>query len=312
MPCRKAQLCYSVPLFGGAAMMSRTLIALAIGICAGSPAQSQNPPARWQVNVAPAQCTLSGTLRHPEVTAISISTTPGSGSYTLMLAGRELHRRPAASQGSVRIGFDTVGAPTDRQATFLHLQDDGRAIRIEGLPAALADAFARTSRLTVEVERSRTSIGAIMIPGSASAMQALKTCIAEQLVAWGADRAQFLPGGTPAITKTDPDGWLVPAQMRKLPFDGEDHVDMVLKLDLAPDGMVDGCAQVAGLENKPANDAACRMLRNRWLFVPARNPAGVAVRGVGTYRVRMIRVLSVVSLPPVDYRPRAGGLRSSG
>lgn len=292
--------------------MSRRLIALAICICAAGPAQSQKPAPQWQVNVAPAQCTLSGAVSHPDVTAISISTTPGSGSYTLILAGRDLHRRPAASQGSVRIGFDTAGIPVATLATFLHLKDDGKAIRIEGLPATSAEAFARASRLTIDIERSRTSIGTIAIPGSATAMQAFKTCIAEQLSEWGADPAQFTPGGTPAIAKTDPDGWLVPAQMRKLPFDAEDHIDVVLKLAVAPDGVVDGCEQVAGLENRQASDVACGMLRKRILFLPARNPAGLAVRGVGTYRVRMIRRVTVSSLLPADGRPPAAGLSSSG
>lgn len=293
-------------------MMSRRLIALAICICAGSPAQSQKPSPRWQVNVAPAQCTLSGAVSHPDVTAISISTTPGSGSYTLILAGPDLHRRPAASQGPVRVGFDAAGIPIASLATFLHLKDDGKAIRIEGLPAASAEAFSRTSRLTIDIERSRTRIGTITIPGSATAIQALKTCIAEQLAEWGADRAQFSPGGTPAIARTDPDGWLAPAQMRKLPFDGEDHIDAVLKLSVAPDGVVDGCEQVAGLENKSASDVACGMLRKRVLFTPARNPAGLAVRGVGTYRVRMIRRVTVASLSPSDRRPTAEVLRSFG
>lgn len=269
--------------------MSRRLITLAICLLTGSAAQSQQPQAKWQVNIAPAQCTLSGTVDHPGVERVSVSTIPGSDSYTLTLTGDTLHRGSAPSQGPVKIGFDSSVQRIPGMGTFLRLKD-GMAIRIEGLPTIFAEGFERAS--TITIENGHSTIGPVAISGSAKAMRAMNTCAAEQLAEWGADPAQFQPGGMPAAPKAHPDSWLAPAQLMKLPFAG-DRIDIVLKLSITPGGVVDGCEQVAGLPNKRAGEAACKMLHGKLLYMPARDPAGLAVRGAGSHRIQLIRRVSI-------------------
>jgi hypothetical protein len=274
--------------------MSRRLIALAICIALAGPAQSEKltaskkSAAKWRVNIAPAQCTLTGAVDHAVASAIAVSTVPGSGAYVVTLAGGTLHRRTNLSQAPVSIGFDLAGDRLPGSATFLRLKEGGRAIRIAGLPATFPERFERAS--TISVEGAGGPIGPVAISGAAKAkaISALKTCVTDQLVEWGANPEQFKPGGIPTAAKADPDSWLTPAQLRKLPIiDGD--MDLVLKLSITPEGVVDGCEQVAGPTNAPASKMACGMLQTRSLFAPARDAAGVPIRGVGAHRIQLFQ-----------------------
>lgn len=231
------------------------------------------PAGRWEVNIAPAQCTLRRRLDATPVERVTIITTPGSGAFGLLVEGKALHdRREAAGvRGRITIGS---GAATPWPAALLR-PGTGAAVLYAGLRDEIIDAIAAGG--PVAIEAGGVVAGPIALPDAAKGIAALRTCEREQLAEWGADAAAV----TPARALTDPDGWLKVGQLRAFDFAG-DRLDALFRLGIAADGTVDGCEQLSG-----ERVGACPMLTGRRLYAPARDAAGKAVQGAATYRIEL-------------------------
>lgn len=242
---------------------------------------------KWEVNIAPAECSLIRNIQGEAPAMLALQTVPGTDSVTMLVSGKDVPRRSTGSTLPVELTFDDAGAlhanafPAGTLAT-------GPALRLLALEPSMLDRFAGARKASLGT--GSHSFASFEIPGARAAVAALRKCVSDQLVDWGADPAQFTAGGSPAVALKDRDHWLSNAQLLKIAgtTNRRDIYDLY-RVTIAVDGTIDGCRREGGEANAGAEKLGCDPLIGQKLFAPARNPAGLAVRGAASFLVMLTR-----------------------
>lgn len=268
----------------------RSLIA-AVLMVVGSPAMAQTAQApaqrpEWRLGAGGGQCMLTGLLS-PGDEHLYLQTIAGSDYYRLAISEKNARLLTTDSVSPFTLRFHDADAQFNRPATIDNLPNEGsKLIVFNGLDASVVQALTRAS--SVSVERRGKTFGPFAFRNADRAIEALDGCTARQLVAWGADPEQFKPGGTRPVALQSRDDWIPNDKLVRLIYfarGSERAVYAVMRVAVSEDGHVDGCARLEGPEDAAFERQACAALFSRPLFRPARNPAGVSVRGVATFEI---------------------------
>jgi hypothetical protein len=273
---------------------NRSIVAVALaGIVATSAASAQAPAAqaieRWQVDGSNDLCTLIRTVAAPQAGTLFLQTYPGTDEFSFAVSSKSFSLHTTNVPFPVAIVLHDADARFDKKSTSAHLENDaGSLMRFVGLDGKFVDAFAHSS--SVSFERSTGPIGPFAYRGAVQAVKVLNACVDQRLTDWGADPAQFQPGGKkPVPLKKEEDFF-----SRRETFDLMRHIDrhhigpteLVLRMTIAADGSVTACRDADDKHGQAEIEkAACGMLLSRQLYEPARDPAGKAVVGIAAYHL---------------------------
>lgn len=153
-----------------------------------------------------------------------------------------------------------------------------------GLEPDVIAAFAGSVSIAVQ---GQATLGPIATPNAKGAVRALAGCVRDQLIEWGADPAQFEPGGKMPVALVPRDDWVPSATLLKIPVPSDGQVDAVFKVTVAANGAVDGCTQIGtGVDAKSAT-LACDSVLTRRLFTPANDAQGKPVRGAAVFEIHL-------------------------
>jgi hypothetical protein len=258
--------------------MSAVLVAAAtlFGAAAGAmQAPAAAPSDGWTVEVSLGKCRLVRLLA-AEKAGLSIETDAGSGNYILTLGHRSAARVPENSPIPVAIKVD---GRVEAKGYAMRSRDPAPfpvGVAVWQFDKGLLDAISAGSRISIAIGRGE--IGPLPLPDAGKAVVALRGCEAEQLVEWGADPAQFAPGGS--APKIGDRNALVPQSvMRRVRFPNH-PIEPLHYLVLSDAGVVERCAAVYDIPGSDMEQLVCASLVGRKLGEPARDPAGKAVQGV--------------------------------
>lgn len=246
---------------------------------------SPNGISRWSVHIAPARCLLER-ADPPTSTIVSIDTTPGSDGYRVTIVAPDVKASGVGMAATLMLGPAQKVITGYASASFT---PDGRGVvSMQGIDASLLDDLAKASAVTITTK----SLGVVKaeITNAAKAVDAFRRCVAEQLMEWGADPAQFAPGGTLPRARKERDDWLSDQTTLKIAGVSQRMIiDDDFRIDVGLDGTISGCRAVAPATEPPLEKAVCAYVEGKRLFDPARDPTGAAVRGAATFRVGIVR-----------------------
>lgn len=250
-------------------------------------AQAQAAPpasAGWRLHEDPALCVLERrNAASPD--ALSITTMPGSDAYRLAVVTTAISKQLSFAPASLR--FAPSQKALDGRANAARLPDGARMVWIEDVGPDLLDALSGAESVTLAL-RSKESV-AVPVPGSVKAVEAFRRCSAAQLIEWGADAAQFAPGGTMPVARTDRSGWLSLRELLKAKGQSRRRdIDDAFRVTVSPAGAIDDCRALRDETEKGLEKIACAAVLGKPLFTAARDPGGRPVRGAATFRVRLI------------------------
>jgi hypothetical protein len=239
---------------------------------------------RWILEVSLGKCHLARDLTAVHA-ALSIETQVGTDSYTLVVADEKVGRLPSPI-AEVAIKVDG----RDVAATYANLAKVSGTPSMQawmpGLDGGIVEAVGSGKALSIAPKRG-TRIGPLPLPDAANAVAALRRCEAEQLIEWGADPAQFAPGGS--RPKVGDRMQLVPQSVvQKIRFP-KGPIEPLHYLVLSDQGVVESCASVFGIPGSDFEQIVCGHLRGRRIGEPARDAGGKAVRGVVALTPALIR-----------------------
>ena len=255
-----------------------------LGMTGATSPERAAPAVTWGVEAGAGECTLTGSIPGADPVTLKLHTVTGSDSYRLILAGKAVPPPPVQDLFPVTLVLGAGDQRFDRRGRAARLGDTlGNAVILSGLGPDEVAAFARSSSIALE---GRSATGPFSLTHAKAATKALDGCVRDQLLEFGADPAQFQPGGKTPVALIPRDDWLSGGDVRRmLPTDGA--VDASFRVSVTPDGNVDDCALVAGRPSPRAQKLVCDAVLNRPLFTPARDPAGTAVRGVAMFEVHV-------------------------
>lgn len=265
-------------------------------VVAAAQGSAQSPPAppaaeRWQVDGGNDLCTLIRTVAAPQAGTLFLQTIPGTDVYNFAVSSKSFSLHSTDVPFPVSILLHDADARFDKKATSTQLENDGGTLmRIQGLDAGFVDAFAHST--SVSFERSTGPIGPFAYRSAGQATKVFSACVDQYLTDWGADPAQFQPGGKKAVPAKKPESWFSPRQrgdlMRFLDRRAKGPTELTLRLAIAADGSVSACQDIDQKHgHADIEKAACGMLQSQPLFEPARDPAGKAVAGAASYHLTL-------------------------
>lgn len=252
----------------------------------GQTAKAPDPPSsRWSLKIDPARCQLDRRNVDPPY-VLSIDTTPGSDSYRLVIASKDIKGPGSLAPASLTFG------PLQKSLTGLagvgNRPDGIPFFRMEGVSPALLDDLANADTLTIAI-RSKV-VAVVSLPGAGKAIEAFRRCGADQLVEWGADAAQFAPGGRTPVALKDRDDWISNEELKAIAGRSRPDIDADFRVAVSVAGVIDQCQAVDEGVEEDLRKMVCAALMKKRLFAPGKNPSGAPVRGVATFRVRLIRI----------------------
>lgn len=213
----------------------------------------------------------------------------GTDSYSLSITADKFKR------AQLRVPQDAVLKVDGRTAasTFLVVfpSDDSATpfANLAGLSNEVVDAIGAGRELSIAGDLGK--FGPLPLPQAKEAITAFRRCEAEQLTEWGADPAQFTPGGR--RPRVDQRRDLIPqAELRRFPFP-KGPVQLAHYLVIDANGVVERCSSVSGLENSDFEREVCNAVKGRKIGEPARDATGKAVRGVVTFYPALVRTMIV-------------------
>jgi hypothetical protein len=252
-----------------------------IGAMQAAPAASVP---RWALRDDPARCVLERHSVDP-LAKLSIETTPGSDTYLVAIASKEIKGTTTPTVAS--LSFQPSPRVIKGRASVSKLPDGMHAIWMQGVSPAVLDGLSEARTVAIAVTSDIS--GAVAVPAAAKAVAALRKCEADQLIEWGADAAQFAPGGKTPVALKDRDAWLSNTELMAVAKISGQSVDAVFRVAVSTSGAIDDCSLVSTNVDKAVEKAACTAVRNRRLFTPATDASGNPVRGVATFRVALLR-----------------------
>ena len=237
---------------------------------------------RWRIEVRPGRCILTqGT--EPAATMLAIGALAGGDAYDLLLMDVASTVQPA--QGApVTIAFR--GADVDiRHNGTVSAVPKGRTFIVQGADEPVLSALANASSVSFAIKSGASAPHPV--PGAAKAVAAFRRCLADQLVEWGADPAQFAPGGALPQALKHRDYWFTPQQLLALDWKG-DRLDVSFRLAVDAQGRIASCTPLAPAHAALEKDA-CKPVLGIPLFRPARAPDGSPVQGAATFNIKLFR-----------------------
>ena len=256
-----------------------------LGVAQASPAPSVG---RWTLRVEPAHCSLE--RQDPESSStLSIDTVPGSDSYRLAVTSESVGG--SASFQPASLTFAPSQKVSSGLASVAELPNKTSVIWMQGLsPSFLKDVVGTT---TVTLATKKGVKITVPLARIANAVEALRRCSADQLVEWGADPAQFLPGGTTPVALKPRDAWISNGDF--LALAGQSNrstINDVFRLTVTTDGVATTCHATAEITEPALEKSVCAAVLNKRLFNPAKDANGGAVRGAATFTVNLMRQTS--------------------
>lgn len=240
---------------------------------------------RWTLNVAPASCTLESIVREP-FSSVTIQTEPGSDSYGLAVANPGV--KGFASLLPASLTFGPSPDVVKGYVASAKLSNGTPVILMRGLPPSVLDQLAKAS--SVSVTAGSEIKGSAQIANAAAAVAALRKCEAEQLIDWGADAAQFAPGGKRPVALRSRDEWISRRDLLSIAGQSKrPNIDEGFLVSVTQEGVVEHCHALATSTEGDLEKQACAAVTGKRLFAPATDGGGRPVRGAATFRVALIR-----------------------
>jgi len=274
----------------GAAVVALAVAAAASQSAAQAPAATPQAE-RWQVDGSNNLCTLIRTVASPQAGTLFLQTSPGTDDYSFAVSSKSFSLHSTDVPFPVSILLHDADARFDKKATSTRLENDaGTLMRIVGLDDSFVQAFAHSS--SASFERSTGPIGPFAYRAADQAVRVFNACIEHSLTEWGADPAQFQPGGKKPIPTKKPGDWFSRHQL----FDLAAYLDrrpkgpteVTLRLTISTDGRISACQDVDDKhDHAKIEKAACTMLLSQPLFEPARDPGGKPLIGVAAYHLTL-------------------------
>lgn len=271
--------------------MPRLTAALAAGLsliavpaaAAQAPAAPAAQPARWHLDGSTDRCVLTRRLDGTPVAASFIlRTIPGSGRYDVILAAPDLPADLRRSGRDLGIGLAPGGKVRGLSPVRVELPRTlGEGAVFGPLPADFARELAGASTLRLS-DSGGAALGSWTIPLAARAAEAFAACEAEKLGDWGADPAGFGPGATGARPRGDPADWLTIRDLGLGTATASVAYTAVFRLVVDRDGRASDCTLIESAGNVDLS-SACRVLRSRARYEPARDGAGNPVSSVAVH-----------------------------
>lgn len=266
--------------------MNRIFLIAALFSAVPLAAQAQSS-GKWEVKVEPSECTLIRSVQAPSPALIAVRTVPGTDAFVVLVSGKEVPNRSANTHFAVQLHFDD-GKALDAFASPAGKLSSGPVLRLETFKPAMLDAFAAAQAVSANGQSG--SFASFQLPSAAAAVRALRQCIADQLVDWGADPAQFAPGGTLPVPLKDRDDWLTKAQLIDLASTSDaSDIDYLYQVVIATDGSIESCKQDKAKAGDRSEKLGCAPLIGKKLFTPAKNAAGTPVKGAAAFQVMLAR-----------------------
>lgn len=284
--------------FGMYKKVSALAAALSIASAGGAgvqPGPVAAQPARWHLDGATDRCVLSRRLEGtPSAATFIMRTIPGSGRYDLILAAPDLPADLRRGR-NVALSFGPSGETRLVRSTAVQVPERlGEGVLLAPLPAPSTQELARATTVRLADEQGR-ALGSWTIPIGARAAEALAYCEAEKLVEWGADPAGFEQGAIRPQPRGDPARWLDERDFGLATAMSSAAYAAVFRLSLDREGRVTACTMIESAGNVDLT-GACRALRGRARYEPARDPSGNAIASVAIHivSVRMEMEIRVV------------------
>jgi len=266
-----------------------TGVLVALSLFGATPSTAQTAKPKWALDGTGAFCTLSRTIEDAAATntartTLLVRSYPGTGVFNFMVVRSAVpvtvHPTP-----DMTISFGSPGASYAKPVSILSLGDVGKAISVDYLPPSFLDDFAEASVVNVAV--GKIAIGTYAIPNAAKAVDAFRECETAKLAEWGADPAEFEPGGRRPMPQGDSQKWIGYADLR-LPRNvaGTFAAFAVARLTIGIDGHVEACTLIDSNQNTNLNSVVCKLLGDRGRYEPARDKDGKPVRAVALYRAQ--------------------------
>ncbi len=240
----------------------------------------------WALQVDPGTCTLNRTVTEPAPRMIAIWTRPGTNLNTLVIAGPDMPGLDGSTLIPVTVQFADGKGLVGKAGLFPVSTQAGRGVAINELGPDFLDAFARTTTISVTI--ASKTYGPYALPSAGAAVRALRTCVKDQLVEWGADPAQFARGGATPVSLA-PNNQLLDRRTLANLAGSADAFYVVFRLTVSPDGIVDGCEVIDSKPSDRVRKMGCAALMSKKLFTPAHDAQGKPVRGVAVFEAGVIR-----------------------
>lgn len=266
--------------------MIRTFLTAIPFVVAPLAAQAQSS-GKWEVKVSPAECSLIRGVQAPSPALLAVRTVPGTDDFVVLVSGKKVPERAADARFSVQLRFDDA-KPIEASATPMGKLPSGPVLQLASFEPTMLDSFAAAR--SVSASSDAGSFASFEVPSARAAVGALRQCITDQLIDWGADPAQFAPGGKPPVALKDRDHWLTDSQLMSLASTtSETGIDYLYRVVIAADGSIESCKRDDAKSGDKTEKLGCAPVIGQKLFTPAMNPAGAPVKGAAAFRVMVVR-----------------------
>jgi|GEM_PF-896560 len=266
-----------------AALAAASAFTIAAAPAAAQPAPAPQPAARWHLDGSTDRCVLIRRLEGtPAPATFILRTIPGSGRYDLILAAPDLAadlRRPGRELSLSLSPGGRARAASPARAELPRALGEGAVFG--PLPAEFQREFAASSTFRIAGADGR-ALGSWTVPLAARAAEAMAACEAEKLGDWGADPAGLQPGASPPSPRGNPADWLTIRDLGLATATTSVAYTAVFRLVVDSEGRASDCTLLESAGNIDLS-SACRVLRSRARFEPARDPAGNPVRSVAVH-----------------------------
>lgn len=243
---------------------------------------------QWEVDGGLGQCVLDRNIADAAPFKLSIRTLTGTDSYDLYIIGEALPEASRGTHAPLAIDFANADRHFNVDGVHITLPDGGgKALVILGNGPEFVDALAQSS--SVAIKQPGGVQGSVALPSATKAVAAFRKCMADQLIAWGADPAQFQPGGKTPVALAPQASFESNEQrgrvLRKIAdkLHPTDAFHAQFQLTVTTEGKVDGCKRADASVKDGVEQIACAEVINHRLYKPASDPAGKPVRGVSIF-----------------------------
>ncbi|MDG2535668.1 hypothetical protein P6144_18550 [Sphingomonas sp. HITSZ_GF] len=266
--------------------MIRTILPAALLVATPFAAAAQST-GKWEVKVSPAECSLVRGVTAPAPALLAVRTVPGIDAFVVLVSGKDVPERSKDARFTAELRFDDA-KPIEATAMPAGKLAAGPVLQLAPFAPTMLDSFAAAR--SVQASSDSGSLARFDIPRAREAVAALRQCIADQLVEWGADPSQFDPGGTPPVALKERDRWLSNSQQLSLAATSTSMgIDYLYRVTVATDGRIESCKREDAKADAQVEKLGCEPLIGQKLFTPAKNPAGVPVKGAAAFRVMLVK-----------------------
>ena len=254
---------------------------------AEAPPATQPAKPNWQVSVEPDQCVLTHMMDGDDLSALAIQAWAGEDVSQVVITALRLPDFPQDRLLSLTVDVKPDSTPFHHPGKVVRLDAGRQALILSGMRNNFLDALSRAS--TVAISEGAKTVGPIALTHPASGIGALRKCLNDQLIEWGADPAQFQPGGKTPRALIERDLFVANDALLRMHFSGN-GLTARFRIAIGTDGKVGGCERIDAKVSDNVESVACKAVTSKSLFEPARDPNGVPVKGIATFRVMLATI----------------------